>query len=94
MLGKMVTNDLAESSFAGVTTQVQTYGRIDMCSAAAVSDMARNGFFARPTTKKSIDNDKRGIFFTLPEELQLTVVMVVMEDAPYTRDSNNEALAL
>ena len=94
MLGKMVTNDLAESSFAGVTAQVQTYGRIDMCSAATVSDMARNGFFARPTTKKNIGNDKRGVFFTLPEELRLTAVMVAMEDAPYTRDSNNVTLAL
>ena len=30
MLGKMVTNDLAESSFSGVTPQVQTYGRTPM----------------------------------------------------------------
>ena len=52
MMGKMDTNNLAESSFAEVTSQVQFYGRIDMCSAAAVSDTARNGFLDRPTTKK------------------------------------------
>ena len=41
-LRKMVTNDLAESSFAGVTSQVQTYGRIGMFNAAAISGMYRN----------------------------------------------------
>ena len=44
MLGVMASNDLAESSFAGVTAQVQCYGRIGMCNAAAVSDAARNNF--------------------------------------------------
>ena len=43
MIGKMVTNDLTESSFAGVTYQVQTYGRIGMCNAAAITNMSRNG---------------------------------------------------
>ena len=42
MLGKMVTNDFAESSFAGVTSRVQTYGQICMFNAAAISYMSRN----------------------------------------------------
>eukprot|EP00957_Ditylum_brightwellii_P185647 14134773-Ditylum_brightwellii.AAC.1 len=58
MIDKMVTNDLAENSFAGVTTQVQTYGHIDLCSAAAVSDIARNSHLSRPTTTKEL---KKGI---------------------------------
>ena len=39
MLGKMVTNDLSESSFTGVMPQVQTYGRIGMFNVAAIIDM-------------------------------------------------------
>ena len=45
MLGKMASNDLAKSSFAGVTAQIQCFGRVGMSAAAAVSDTARNGFF-------------------------------------------------
>ena len=52
MCGMMAVNDLAESSFAGVTAQVQCYGRIGMHAAAAVSGMSRNGFLSRPTSKK------------------------------------------
>ena len=37
-------NDLAESSFAGVTGQVQCYGRICMYRAATVSNVSRNDF--------------------------------------------------
>ncbi len=52
----VAVNDLAESSFAGVTAQVQVFGRIGMANAAAVSDMARNGFLHRPTTRKEIES--------------------------------------
>ena len=55
MLGKMASNDLDESSFAGVTAQVQCYGRIGMSAAAAVSDVGRNGFLSRGGIKNPID---------------------------------------
>ena len=92
MIGLMATNDLAESSFAGVTAQVQCYGRIGMCNAAAVSETARNGFLSRPLSKKDIENDDRGLFHGMPEELKVTLIMVAMEDAPETRQNNSEAL--
>ena len=44
LLGEMAVNDLAESSFAGVTAMIQVYGRIDLNAAAAISDMNRNVF--------------------------------------------------
>ena len=44
MLVKMASNYLAEGSFAGVTAQVQCYGRIGMSAAAAVSDVGEMGF--------------------------------------------------
>ena len=56
MLGKMASNYLAESSFAGVTAQVQCYGRIGMSAAAAVSDVGRNGFLSRGGIKRPIDH--------------------------------------
>jgi hypothetical protein len=92
MLGKMATNDHAESSFAGVTAQVQCYGRIDMFKAAAVSDMDRNDFVSRPTTNKEMEADERGLFHALPEELKTTLTLMAMEDAPTTRQSNNASL--
>jgi len=54
MIGRYASNDLAESSFAGVTAQIQCYGRIGLCAAAAVSDCNRNGFLHRGTIKKQI----------------------------------------
>ncbi len=44
MMGKMTVNDLAKSSVAGVTAQLQVYRRVGMHSAAAVSDIGRNHF--------------------------------------------------
>ena len=66
ILGKMVTNDLAERSLAGVTSQFQTYGRIGMWNAAAISDMSRNWYLSRPTTKKDLKEDNRGLFHDFP----------------------------
>jgi len=47
MLGMMAVNDLAESSFAGGTAQVQCYGWIGLHAAAVVSDKSRNNFLTR-----------------------------------------------
>ena len=85
-------NDLAESAFAGVTTQVQCDGRIGMHAAASVSDMSWNSFLSRPTTKKDIFKGEQGLFHGLPEELRVTAVMAAMEDAPATRQSNNASI--
>ena len=90
----MVTNDLAESSFTGVTSQVQTYGRIGMCNAAAIIYMSRNRYLSRPTTKKDLKEGNRGLFHDFPEELRLTAVMAAMEDAPITHKENNQSLEL
>ena len=92
MMGLMAVNDMAESSFAGVTAQVQCYGCIGMHAAAAVSDMSRNEFLSRPTTKKDISKGERGLFHGLPEELRVTAMMAAMEEAPATRQSNNASI--
>ena len=91
MLRKMATSDLSESSFAGVTSQVQTYGWIGMCNAADISDMSINGYLSHPTNKKDLKEGNRGMFNDFPEELQLTDIMASMEDAPITHQANNQS---
>ena len=65
----MAVNDLAESSFAGVTAQLQLFGLIGMASADSISNMARNGFLYRPTTNKEMSDKKTSLFHDFPEEL-------------------------
>ena len=103
MLGKMVSNNLAKSSFAGVAAQVQCYGCISTCNTADVSDTARNGFLNRPTKKRRISRPtakmkqpakekKRGLLHGLLKELQITLTMTAIEDALKTTKSNNDDL--
>ena len=103
MLGQWTSNDLAESSFAGVTAQVQCYGRIGMSNATAVSDVAINGLLDSDGTKKQINHattstkkkqkdKKRGLYHGFPKELHITLLMMCLEDAPATRKQNNDDL--
>ena len=87
-------NDLAERPFAGITPQVQCYGRIGMHSATAVGDMFRNDFLTRSITKNEISNEQRGLFHELQEELRITAGMVAMEGALGRKQSNNKSFAL
>ena len=93
MLGRWATNDLAESSFGGVTLQVQCFGRIGLCNAAAISDMRMNRFLSRPTTKKQMESDDIGLVHGLPDELKISLLMVAMDDAHETRNANVDALS-
>ena len=89
LLGSMAVNDLAESSFAGVTSVLQKYGRIGLAHAAGVSDLARNDFLSRD---EGATDGRKGMFHRLPEELQLTAVMCAIKFAPSTRNSNSTDL--
>ncbi|KAL7552655.1 hypothetical protein ACHAWF_015887 [Thalassiosira exigua] len=92
LLGKKATNDEAESSLGGTTSQVQKFGRIALSSAAAISDLKRNAFFNRPTNSKK--EKPLGIFHQFDVELRHAIVALAMQDAPATRSMNNEALVL
>ena len=65
-----------------------------MCNAAAISDMSRNGYLSRPTTKKYLKEGNRFLFHNFPEELRLTALMAETEDAPVTHKSINQPLDL
>ena len=74
-----------------------------MSNAATVSDVARTGLLNRDGTKKQINlattstkkkqkDKKRGLYHGLLKELQITLLMMCMEDAPATRKQNNDDL--
>ena len=88
----MSVNDLAESSFAGVTSQLQVFGLIWMSRADAISDMARSGFLGRPTTNKDISDNKTRLFHDSQEELHITAIMCALQEATATRQSNIDAM--
>ena len=103
MLGQWASNDLDESSYTGVTAQVQCYSRIGMSNATAVSDVVRNGLLSSDGTKKQINHatkitkkkqkdKKRGLYHGLPKDLHITLLMMCMEDSPATRKQNNDDL--
>ena len=71
----MAVNDLAESSFAGVTAQLQVFGLIGIASAADIRDMTSNGLLYQPTTNKEISDKKTSLFHDFPEEFQITDIM-------------------
>ena len=91
LMEKMAVNDRAESSFAGITAYIQDYGRIGLANGAAISNMSRNGFLDHPLTKTDLKGQRRGLFYSLSQELQLTAVVAAMEYAPTTWKSNNDA---
>ena len=65
----MSVNDIEESSFAGVTAQLQVFVRIGMSRAATISNMARIGFLDQPTINKEISDNKTILFHDFSEEL-------------------------
>ena len=88
----MAMNNLAESSFAGVTVQLQVFGRIVVASADAIIDMARYGFFYRPTMNKEMSDNKKSLFHDFPEDLQITAIMCVVQEDPAKIQSSFDAM--
>ena len=79
LIGFMDMNDLAESSFAGVTAQLQLFGITVMARSAAIIDMARNGLLDLPTTNKNMSDKKTSLFHDFPEELLITTIMCTVK---------------
>ena len=75
-----------------------------MSSAAAVSDVGRNVFLSRGGIKSPIDREttikntkakekERELYFGMVKEMQITLLITCMEDAPRTRIKNNDNLS-
>ena len=70
-LGKIATNDPAESSFGGTTRQLQCFGRIGLTNAGGVDQIRRNGNLSRVSSRISSRNNngraKLGILLDIKE---------------------------
>jgi hypothetical protein len=86
LLGNTATNDKAESTLGGTTTNIQQFGWIALSSAGTVSDIKRNASLQQDAilTKKN-PTINPGLFNQFPQELQQAIVRVGMKDAPATK---------
>jgi hypothetical protein len=94
LLGKRATNDKAKSALGGATANIQRYGRINISSAGAMSDVNQNKFLQQefqPQRKKSA-TQSQGMLFEFINVVQEAIVWTAMIDAPSTRKTNNAAI--
>ena len=84
-VGKMAVNDPAESSFGGVTRQLQCHGRINLTSATGVDQCKRNNLFSRGFELKNKEvkdqGTRQGMFIGMKEEMKQSLIEVSMEQA-------------
>ena len=87
-LGKYATNDTAETSFAGLTQQLQSYGRLLGVHASATGQAKINGDF-----QQTIGGfNKDGIFHTISKEMRSSLLMFALKEAPGVRVAEERAL--
>lgn len=87
-LGMMATNDSAESPFAGLTQQMQQFGRVLGIHASAVSHAKFSGDFH--LDYKDSSNDGR--YFKLPDEMKQSLLTYALSISPKVRKEEKEAL--
>jgi hypothetical protein len=87
-LGKMATNDSAESPFASLTRQLQQFGRMLGIHASAVGHARINGDFVRDY--KNPDND--GAYHKLSDEMRSSLLTFALQVAPAIRKTEQTAL--
>ena len=87
-LGKMATNDSAESPFASLTRQLQQFGRMLGIHASAVGHARINGDFNRDF--KNSGND--GAYHRLSDEMRSSLLTFALQLAPVIRKSEKTAL--
>ena len=96
-LGKYAVNDPAESSFGGLTQQLQCFGRIALASAGGVAQARWNGDLKRQRTArtakgKASTSAKDGIFHRLPVKMQASLLTMCMAALAETRVADQAAL--
>ena len=78
MLGKIATNDPAESPFASLTQQLQSFGRLLGIHASAVGHARINGDFNR-----DVDNESNsGAYHRLSPEMRESLMKFALKVAP------------
>lgn len=88
MLGKIATNDPAESPFASLTQQLQSFGRLLGIHASAVGHARINGDFNR-----DVDNESNsGAYHRLSPEMRESLMKFALKVAPAVRKSEKTSL--
>ena len=88
-LGKMATNDMAESPFAGLTQQLQSFGRVLGIYTSAPGQARINGDFKRQLNG-SDNND--GLYHCLPHNMKQSLLKFAISSAPTVRGQEEISL--
>ena len=87
-LGKMATNDPAESPFAMLTNQMQSFGRILGIHASGVGQARMNGDFERDLS----DGNTDGPFYQLSDKMRDSLITFALGEAPEMRKTTSAAV--
>jgi hypothetical protein len=87
-IGKMATNDPAESPFAQLTRQLQNFGRVLGIHASAVGHARMNGDFKRDINNPTVD----GAYHKLSKEMRESLILFALSAAPGVRAAECVAL--
>ena len=87
-IGKMATNDPAESPFAALTRQMQSFGRVLGIHASAIGHARTNGDFKRNIK----DPGAEGLWHRLPTEMRHSLLKFALSVSSEVRKSEREAL--
>jgi len=87
-MGKMATNDPAESPFATLTQQLQSFGRVLGIHASAIGQARINGDFHRDIK----DENNNGAYLRLPKEMHDSLLRFAIGAAPQVRKAEKVAL--
>jgi len=87
-MGKMATNDPAESPFAMLTQQMQQYGRILGIHASAIGQARMNGDFVRDL----MDSSKTGMYHQLSSNMRESLVQYAVSIPPEVCKEARDAL--
>ena len=87
-IGKMATNDPAESPFAALTRQMQQFGRLLGIHASGMGQAKFNRDFNRDFKDKS----KNGLYHQLPADMHNSLLKFALNIAPEVRKAEGVAL--
>jgi hypothetical protein len=87
-IGKMATNDAAESPFASLTLQLQSFGRVLGIHASAIGQARINGDFVRDFHNSIND----GAYHRLSHQMRQSLMRFALSVAPAVRKAEKTAL--
>ena len=87
-IGMMATNDPAESPFAALTQQLQSFGKVMGIHASAVGHARLHGDFDRSLTEGGVD----GLYHRLPKEMKWSLMELALGMSAEVRNHERRAL--